>query len=120
MAIPRSPPRCFTSFSMTKKWAFSSKRIDTAQAAFRAIVTGLVQGVGYRYYAVGHARRLGISGYAKNLPAGEVEVYAEGERGLLEEFLKLLKTGPAAAEVSGVGVKWLKPSGKYSTFGIEY
>ncbi|MCI0329930.1 MAG: acylphosphatase [candidate division Zixibacteria bacterium] len=90
------------------------------QAAVRAIVSGLVQGVGYRFYAIGHARRLGLTGYAKNLPGGNVEAYAEGERGLLEEFLKLLRAGPAAADVSGVSVEWAKPSGRYKSFSIEY
>ncbi len=90
------------------------------QAAVRAVVTGLVQGVGYRFYAVGHGRRLGLTGFVKNLPAGNVETYAEGERGLLEEFIKLLRVGPAAADVSGVSVEWAKPSGHYKSFSIEY
>ena len=97
-----------------------SRRICTAQAAVKAIVTGLVQGVGYRYFAVGHARRLGLMGYAKNLSDGNVEVYAEGERGLLEEFVKLLRVGPVAADVSGVSVDWTKPTGRYKSFRIEY
>ena len=80
----------------------------------------MVQGVGYRYYAVGHARRLGINGYAKNLPSGGVEVWAEGERGELEEFLKLLRIGPVTAEVYDVAVEWQKPAGSYQTFKIEY
>ena len=91
-----------------------------AEAAVRAVVSGLVQGVGYRYYAVGHARRLGLTGYARNLPDGKVEAYAEGERGLLEEFLKLLRIGPVAADVTGVSVEWLQPTGRYKSFGIEY
>ncbi|MGH8005038.1 MAG: acylphosphatase [Limisphaerales bacterium] len=73
-----------------------------AQAAVRAVITGLVQGVGYRYYAIGHARRLGLTGFVKNLPDGNVEAYTEGERGLLEEFIKLLRVGPVGADVSGV------------------
>ena len=91
-----------------------------AEAAVRAIASGLVQGVGYRYFAVGHARRLGLVGYAKNLPNGTVETYAEGERGLLEEFVKLLRTGPVAADVTGVAVEWAKPSGRHKGFSIEY
>jgi acylphosphatase len=90
-----------------------------AEAAVKAIVSGLVQGVGYRYYAVGHARRLGLTGYAKNLPDGNVVAYAEGERGLLEEFVKLLRVGPVAADVSGLKVDWLKPTGRYKSFSIE-
>lgn len=91
-----------------------------AEMAVKATVTGLVQGVGYRYFAIGHARRLGLVGYAKNMPNGNVETYAEGERGLLEEFVKLLRMGPAAADVSGVSVEWAKPSGRYKSFSIEY
>ncbi len=91
-----------------------------AATALRAIVSGLVQGVGYRYYAIGHARRLGLTGYAKNLSNGNVEAYAEGERGLLEEFVKLLRVGPVTAKISGVSVEWVKPSGRYKSFSIEY
>jgi len=91
-----------------------------AEVAVSAIVSGLVQGVGYRYYAVGHARRLGLMGYVKNLPDGSVETYAEGERGLLEEFVKLLQVGPVAADVSGVLIEWAKPSGRYKSFSVEY
>ncbi len=76
--------------------------------------------VGYRYYAVGEARRLGLVGYVKNLPTGDVEAYAEGEKGLLEEFLKVLKIGPPSADVSGVQVEWQRPQGNYKRFGIEY
>lgn len=90
------------------------------QAAVKTVVSGLVQGVGYRYYAIGQARRLGLTGFVKNLPDGNVEAYAEGERGILEEFLKLLRVGPVGADVSSVQVEWLKPSGKYKSFGIEY
>ena len=89
------------------------------QAAVKAVVTGLVQGVGFRYYAVGQGRKLGLVGYAKNLPDGRVEAYAEGEKGILEEFLKLLRVGPATAEVSGLAVEWLKPSGRYQGFSLE-
>lgn len=91
-----------------------------SEVALKAIVTGFVHGVGYRYFVVGHARRLGVTGYAKNLPNGTVEVFAEGERGLLDEFVKLLRVGPVAADVSGVSIDWLKPTGRYKSFGIEY
>jgi acylphosphatase len=90
------------------------------QAAIRAVVTGLVQGVGYRFYAVDHGRRLNLTGFVKNLPDGNVEAYAEGEKGLLEEFIKLLRTGPVAADVSGISFEWANPSGHYKSFSIEY
>ncbi|MCI0595208.1 MAG: acylphosphatase [candidate division Zixibacteria bacterium] len=80
----------------------------------------MVQGVGYRFYAVAHGRRLRLTGYVKNMPDGNVEAYAEGEKGLLEEFIKLLRTGPVAADVSGVSVEWARPSGRHKSFSIEY
>ena len=63
---------------------------------------------------------MGLTGYVKNLPNGGVEAQAEGEGGLLEEFLKLLHVGPVGADVSGVAVEWLKPSGRYKSFSIVY
>jgi len=61
-----------------------------------------------------------LTGFVKNLPDGNVEAYAEEEKGLLEEFLRLLRVGPVGADVSGVEVEWAKPSGRYKNFGIEY
>jgi acylphosphatase len=64
--------------------------------------------VGYRYFARETAVMLGLSGFARNLPGGDVEVEAEGERESLERFLEALRQGPPASRVSGVEAEWLE------------
>ena len=57
---------------------------------------------GYRYFAMRAAQRLGLSGYARNLPDGRVEVYAVGSASKLHEFRKELERGPHGAFVASV------------------
>ncbi|MFZ0911178.1 MAG: acylphosphatase [Candidatus Acidiferrales bacterium] len=66
------------------------------------LISGMVQGVGYRFFARGAAQRLGVSGYAKNLGDGRVEVYAIGTPGALAALRTELARGPRFASVSGV------------------
>jgi acylphosphatase len=68
----------------------------------RILVSGRVQGVGYRYATVREARRLGLRGYARNLPDGRVEVVAEGPPDDVERLTAWCRRGPSAAEVSAV------------------
>ncbi len=76
-----------------------------------ALVSGRVQGVGYRAFAQRKARELGLTGYAENLPDGRVEVVAEGEEDDLKRFLEFLKQGPRLAEVASIDVTWSEPVG---------
>ena len=75
-------------------------------ARITAIVTGRVQGVGYRAFVQRHALDLGLAGYAENLADGRVEIVVEGEKSELEHLLVLLKRGPAHAEVTELDVNW--------------
>ena len=69
----------------------------------RFLVSGAVQGVGFRWYVARHARALGLSGYARNLPDGRVEVVAEGiDEGALARLEERLRAGPAHARVEEV------------------
>jgi acylphosphatase len=70
--------------------------------AYRYVVQGRVQGVGYRYFVLRQAEALGVCGFARNLPDGAVEVVAEGSAEVLAAFEALLRDGPAFAEVTGV------------------
>jgi acylphosphatase len=68
----------------------------------RFTVTGHVQGVGFRWFVARHARSLGLSGYARNLEDGRVEVVAIGDEPALVRLEELLRSGPANAQVTGV------------------
>jgi acylphosphatase len=65
-------------------------------------VSGMVQGVGFRWFVARHARSLGLSGYARNLPDGRVEVVVNGPERALPDLEQLLRTGPAYARVERV------------------
>jgi acylphosphatase len=61
-----------------------------------------VQGVGYRYFVLRAADRLGVSGYARNLPDGRVEVVAEGDEQALAQLEEEMRRGPSFADVQGL------------------
>lgn len=68
----------------------------------RFLVTGLVQGVGFRWFVARHARALGLTGFARNLSNGGVEVVVSGPDEALPELERLLRAGPASAQVEQV------------------
>jgi acylphosphatase len=68
----------------------------------RFLVAGVVQGVGFRWYAARHARELGLSGYARNLDDGRVEVVSAGDAQAMARLEALLRAGPAHARVDTV------------------
>jgi acylphosphatase len=89
--------------------------------AKRFLVSGMVQGVGYRFFAVREAGRLGLAGYAKNLRDGRVEVYAIGRTDQLSELRAQLERGPRAASVSSVTEEDAPVLPRYSVnFSVEF
>ena len=80
------------------------------------VIRGRVQGVGYRYFIYNIADNLGLTGYAKNLFNGDVEIYAEGNLELLKELVKKAKEGPSGAHVEKMNTEWLEFKNKYSNF----
>ena len=68
----------------------------------RFLVFGMVQGVGFRWFVARHARAIGLTGYARNLPDGSVEVVVDGAEEALPELERLLRSGPANAGVERV------------------
>ncbi len=87
--------------------------------AVKLKITGVVQGVGYRYFAYRLAHRYGVKGYVMNLPDGSVEVVAEGEEPNLSRFLEEVARGPASAIVENVMREDIEPRG-FGNFTIEY
>lgn len=79
--------------------------------AYRYFVSGRVQGVGYRYFTRQVAEELGVSGFARNLPDGRVEVVAEAADEILGQFEARLREGPSFASVDGLDRTAIEPRG---------
>lgn len=91
------------------------------KVAKRFYVSGMVQGVGYRYFAARAARPLGVAGYVKNLRDGRVEVYAIASPAVLKSFRAELRRGPQGASVDEVAEAAVKIEPEFaSQFSIEY
>lgn len=99
-------------------------RVDTVgeqPIAKRFYVSGMVQGVGYRYFVERVASRLSFTGYVKNLRDGRVEVYAVGQGEVLLKLREELIRGPRAATVSNVAEEDVSLDVRYSSqFTIEF
>jgi acylphosphatase len=89
------------------------------QSRAEIIVNGLVQGVGFRYFAYREAKDLELKGFVKNLYTGEVLTVAEGEKALIEELINKLKVGPMHAAVKNCYVDWQEPLNEFITFEIR-
>ena len=87
--------------------------------AKKFLITGRVQGVGYRYFADRWASQLGICGYVKNLWDGNVEVYAIGDAWALEELKHQLAEGPRSAHVTAIDESDEQVDKRYNRFVIE-
>jgi acylphosphatase len=84
-----------------------------------AVVRGRVQGIGYRFFVVDEAERLGLVGWVANEPDGSVRCVAEGPRPLLEQLEAALWVGPYAARVEAVGVSWSPAGAGFGVFTIR-
>ena len=89
-------------------------------ASAHVVISGYVQGVGYRWWVMRKAKEYDLKGYVRNLYDGEVEVEVEGNRFLIIDFVKELKIGPTSASVTGADVRWSKYQGKYKGFEIKF
>ena len=87
--------------------------------ARRLIISGRVQGVGFRYFTQEAAAREGVTGWVCNLPDGRVEAYVEGESEAVTRVERALRQGPRGARIAQVEVDIEEPSGAYSGFEIN-
>ncbi|MCK5128011.1 MAG: acylphosphatase [candidate division Zixibacteria bacterium] len=85
----------------------------------RIIVSGLVQGVSFRYFTYKTAINLGITGYARNLPTGQVEIIACGDKGMIDELVEAVRIGPSYSSVSDVQLEEIPMVETYSKFDIR-
>jgi acylphosphatase len=88
--------------------------------ARKYIISGLVEGVGYRYFVLRAAARYQVMGTVRNLPDERVEVLAEGDREAMDEFKNDLATGPLMAEVNDVEETDQPVTGLFREFRIDH
>ena len=89
-------------------------------ARVRVVVTGVVQGVGFRSFAMHLAREYAIRGWVRNRADGAVELEAEAERAIVESFLRDIRIGPSRAEVAGLAVENIPPLGAETGFSVRF
>ena len=89
-------------------------------ARLHAVVSGIVQGVNFRYYTSRQAQSLGVTGWVANRWNGTVEVVAEGTRSQLQALLDWLGHGPPSATVTGVQADWEEATGEFRSFNVTY
>lgn len=91
-----------------------------SSVAAELTVSGVVQGVGYRYFCYRKAQSLNLTGWARNNRDGSVSVHVEGDRGAIEAFVAELKVGPSSASVRDVKFNWIDFTGQYDRFDITF
>jgi acylphosphatase len=87
--------------------------------ARKFLISGEVQGVGFRFFAQRSAARHQVRGYVRNLADGRVEAFAEGPANAVEGFKHDLTAGPSYSSVEHLEETVLEPTGRYPTFSIE-
>ncbi|KUO41730.1 MAG: acylphosphatase [Hadesarchaea archaeon DG-33] len=90
------------------------------KARAHMLVSGMVQGVSFRYYTQDLAQRLGVHGWVRNTRDGQVEAMFEGEKEVVERMLEFCRRGPSGASVTNFKVKWENYRGEFSGFEVRY
>ncbi len=93
--------------------------MTTTEPGVQVLITGRVQGVGFRYFARAAAKAHRIRGFVRNLPDGRVEVVAIGACVALEKLIKTLKKGPPASSVQKCLIEWVNDPGHFADFTIR-
>jgi acylphosphatase len=88
------------------------------RVARRYVITGRVQGVGFRYFTQDAALREGVTGWVRNLPDGRVEALVEGDAEAVTRVERAVRSGPRGARVETVSVDVEEPTGAYRTFSV--
>ena len=88
--------------------------------AFKATVSGKVQGVWFRDSTRQEAIKLKLKGWVKNIPSGKVYLEAEGEENNLKSLERWIHIGSRHSRVDRVDLQWSEPTNTYSTFEVIY
>ena len=88
-------------------------------ARLHAVITGRVQGVGFRYFVIRNAKQLGLVGWVRNCTDGAVEIVAEGDKQALQRLISKLQTGPSMAWIQYFSTQWQPAEDNFADFVIE-
>jgi acylphosphatase len=89
------------------------------KARIQIVVTGRVQGVGFRASVLALAKEAGISGWVRNLGYNQVEAVAEGSRDKLEWFIEQMTIGPRGGRVDQSDIEWRTYNGEFIGFTVR-
>lgn len=91
----------------------------TMNKRLHAVVSGRVQGVGYRSFVETRAMVLDLTGWVRNLYSGEVELVAEGPEPALVALLAYLESGPPTSRVTDIQVDWSPAADEFPSFDVR-
>jgi len=83
-------------------------------------VQGRVQGVSFRAFVQQNALSIGVTGWVRNVGYDTVEAVAEGSKGQIEEFLRMVKRGPIGSRVDESREEWEQVSGEFHSFNVKF
>lgn len=90
-----------------------------SQVRAHLLISGRVQGVWYRGSTQETAISLGLTGWVRNLPGGQVEAIVEGERAVIQQLIDWCRQGPPAARVSAIETSWMDATGEFDGFRVR-
>ncbi|MBN2045587.1 MAG: acylphosphatase [Anaerolineales bacterium] len=93
---------------------------DEKNIRLHAVISGRVQGVGFRGFTATAAQRSGITGWVRNRINGTVEAVAEGDQVSLEVFLREISKGPGSSYVDDIEIRWLPATGEFESFKVRW
>ncbi len=86
----------------------------------RVTISGRVQGVGFRYFTRREGERLGLVGWVKNLPNGDVEAEAEGDEAQVDTFVEAIRRGPPASRILNYQINEIPANHRDVAFDIRF
>ena len=92
---------------------------DAGRQRLEAVVRGRVQAVGFRYFVLREASRLGLDGWVANDADGSVRLVAEGDRDDLDRLAERVSVGPAGAQIADIDVRWTAAQGAGTGFSVR-
>jgi acylphosphatase len=92
---------------------------DGKKVRAHLLISGIVQGVAFRYYTQDIAQNLGVKGWVRNCWDGKVEIVVEGEEGKVKKLINWCYQGPGSAIVEKIDIEWGKYIGEINSFGIR-